>query len=95
MIATARNVLWFPPSNEESSNFTHFLQAAWLWGSTDEKWLMRVAFCALSPFCAAIWYILLSRPLLGRRPRTSVAFLAIVLGYAGIIFLLKFRMVGF
>jgi hypothetical protein len=72
-----------------------FCVAAWGWGSPDEQWLMKVAFCVLGPFCAAIWYILLSRPLLGRRPRTSVALLAIVLGYAGIIFLLKFRMAGF
>jgi len=69
--------------------------AAWGWGSPDEKWLMRVAFCALSPFCAAIWYILLSRPVFGRKPGYAMPFLIIVLGYAGIIFLLKFRMVGF
>jgi hypothetical protein len=72
-----------------------FCFAAWRWGSSDEQWLMKVASCALGPFCAAIWYILLSRPALGRKPGYAMPFLIIVLGYAGIISLLKFRIVGF
>jgi hypothetical protein len=72
-----------------------FCLAAWLWGSSDERWLMRVAFCALSPFCAAIWYILLSRPVFGRKPGYAMPFLIIVLGYVVVVLMLKLRMLTF
>jgi hypothetical protein len=55
---------------------------------------MRIAFCALGPFCADLWYIILSGAL-GRRPSWLVQFLIFVLGYAGIVLLLKSRMVTF
>lgn len=90
-----RSVLKFLAFNAFVFLLPIFCLAAWAWGSPDEKWLMRIAGLVLSPPCGAMWYCVLSRPLLGLRPRTSVALLAIVFGYAGIIFLLKFRIVGF
>jgi len=72
-----------------------FCLLAWGWGSPDEKWLMRVAFCTLSPFCAAIWYILLSRPVFGRKPGYAMPFLIIVLGYVVVVLMLKLRMLTF
>jgi hypothetical protein len=69
--------------------------AAWGWGSDDEKWLMRTAFCALSPFCACLWYILLSHLVFRRRSSYLVQFLIVVLGYAGVFFLLKSGVVRF
>jgi hypothetical protein len=69
--------------------------AAWSWGSEDEQWLMKVAFCVLSPFCADLWYILLSHLVLRRRSSYLVQFVIFVLGYAVIFLLLKFRTVPF
>jgi hypothetical protein len=68
--------------------------AAWGWGSKDEQWLMKVAFCVLSPFCGDLWYIILSGAF-GRKPSWLVQLLIFVLGYAGIVLLLKSRMVTF
>jgi hypothetical protein len=50
-----------------------FSVAAWLWGSEDEKWLMKVLFCVLSPFCASLWAILFAYRT-GRRPHQYLAF---------------------
>jgi hypothetical protein len=51
-----------------------FCAAAWLWGSADERWLMKVAFCILSPFCAVLWYIIASHLLLRRRSSYVIQF---------------------
>jgi hypothetical protein len=72
-----------------------FCAAAWGWGSEDEKWLMKVVFCVLSPFCADLWYIVLSHIVLRRRSSYLMQFVIFVLGYAGIFLLLKFRTVAF
>jgi hypothetical protein len=58
--------------------------AAWGWGSADEKWLMKVAFCVLGLFCADLWYILLSHLVFRRRSSYLAQFLIFVLGYAGV-----------
>ncbi|MGO9516004.1 MAG: hypothetical protein ACLPND_03075 [Candidatus Korobacteraceae bacterium] len=63
---------------------------AWGWGSSDEKFLMKAVFCALGPFCMAMWVIILRG-----KPGFFVPFLVIVMGYVGIFFLLKFRLVTF
>jgi hypothetical protein len=68
---------------------------AWGWGSADERWLMKVCFCVLSPFCLDFWYLILSNLLLRRRASYLVQFLIFVLGYAGVFLLLKSRMVAF
>lgn len=68
---------------------------AWGWGSSDEKFLMKVGFCLLAPLCACLWYALIS-PLVFRRPASYLTlFLLIVFGYGGIVLLLKSRMVTF
>ena len=46
---------------------------AWLWGSKDEQWLMKVLFCVLSPFCVCLWAILFAY-WTGRRSHQYVAF---------------------
>ncbi len=69
--------------------------AAWRWGSPDEQWLMKVAFCALSPFCAVLWYILLCHLVLRRSSSYFVQFVILVAGYAGIFLLLRSRMIAF
>lgn len=69
--------------------------AAWGWGSSDEKWLMKVALCALGPFCADLWYLILSHLVFGRKSSYFVQFLIFVLGYAGVFFLLKSGTVRF
>jgi len=63
---------------------------AWFAGSSDEKFLMKAATCALGPFCIAMWVIILRG-----KPGFIVPFLVIVMGYVGIFFLLKFRLVTF
>jgi hypothetical protein len=68
--------------------------AAWGWGSPDEKWLMKVVFCALAPFCADLWYIILSG-VFGRKPSWFAQFLIFVLGYGLIVLMLKSGMVRF
>lgn len=80
-LATAAFVLLLP----------FFCFAAWRWGSPDEQWLMKAAFCALSPLCVAMWYGLIS----GRRFSYAVQVLLILLGYAGIVWLLKERVIVF
>ena len=69
--------------------------AAWRWGSPDEQWLMKVAFCVLSPFCAVLWYILLSHLVFRRRSSYLVQFVILVAGYAGIFLLLRSRVIAF
>jgi len=61
-----------------------FCAAAWLWGSEDEKWLMKVLFCVLSPFCMDLWYLILWHLVLRRKSNYFVQFLIFVLGYAEI-----------
>jgi hypothetical protein len=72
-----------------------FCLGAWLWGSADERWMMKVAFCVLSPFCAVMWYILLSHLVLRRRSSYLVQFLIFVLGYAGVFLLLRSGVIAF
>jgi membrane protein YdbS with pleckstrin-like domain len=52
-----------------------FCAAAWLWGSADERWLMKVALCVLSPFTAVFYYIIASHLLLRRRSSFFIQFL--------------------
>jgi ABC-type branched-subunit amino acid transport system permease subunit len=68
---------------------------AWLWGSPDERILMKICFCVLAPFCAVLWYILLSHLVLRRKSSYLAQFAIFVLGYAGIFFLLKERIISF
>jgi len=68
-----------------------FCFAAWQWGSEDERWLMKVCFCLLSPLCMALWYAVLSR----RRFSYLVQLLIIVGGYAGVVWLVKERIISF
>ena len=72
-----------------------FCIAAWGWGSKDEQWLMKILFCVLGPFCADLWYILLSHLVFKRRSSYLMQFVIFVLGYAGIFLLLRSRMVTF
>ncbi len=69
--------------------------AAWGWGSSDEKFLMKAAFCVLSPFCADLWYILLSHLVFRRRSSYLMQALIIIGGYAVIALLLKEGMIAF
>jgi hypothetical protein len=80
-LATAAFVLLLP----------FFCFAAWRWGSPDEQWLMKAAFCVLSPLCVAMWYGLIS----GRRFSYLVQILLIVLGYVGVYWRIKVRTVTF
>lgn len=61
---------------------------AWFAGSSDEKFLMKAATCALGPFCAGIWLIIL------RKGKWS-SLLVIPLGYGLIIPLLRMRVIVF
>lgn len=72
-----------------------FCVAAWQWGSEDERLLMKIAFCVLAPFCAVLWYIILSHLVFHRRSSYLVQFMILVLGYAGIVLLIKSGMVAF
>lgn len=72
-----------------------FCGAAWLWGSTDERLLMKIAFCILAPFCADLWCLILSHLVFGRRSSYLVQFFIFVLGYAGIVLLIKSGAVRF
>jgi hypothetical protein len=69
--------------------------AAWGWGSADEKWLIKVAFCALGPFCLDFWYLIGTHLVLRRQSSYLMQFLIFVIGYAGIFFVLKSGMVAF
>ena len=68
---------------------------AWGWGSADERWLMKVCFCVLGPFCLDFWYITLSNLVLRRRASYLVQFMIFALGYAGIFLMLKSGVVRF
>jgi len=61
-----------------------FCFAAWRWGSPDEVWLMKVAGCVLSPFCAVMWYIVPSRLLLRRRSSYFIQLLVFCLTACGV-----------
>lgn len=63
---------------------------AWFAGSSDEKFLMKAATCALGPFCMAMWVIILRR-----KPGFLVPFLVIVMGYGLIVLLLRIRVIVF
>ncbi len=68
---------------------------AWGWGSNDEKFLLKVGFCLLSPLCACLWYVLIFS-LVFRRPASYLTlFLILVFGYAGIVLMLKSRVIAF
>jgi hypothetical protein len=69
--------------------------AAWGWGSPDEKWLMKVAFCALSPFCIDFWYLIVTHLVLRRQSSYLMQALIIIGGYAGIVLLIKSGIVSF
>lgn len=58
--------------------------AAWLWGSADERWFMKVAFCVLSPFTAVFYYIVASHLLLRRRSSYVVQFVVFCLTACGV-----------
>jgi hypothetical protein len=60
-----------------------FCAAAWLWGSPDERWLMKVLGCVLSPFCAVMWYIIASHLLLRRRSSYFLQFVVFCLTACG------------
>jgi hypothetical protein len=72
-----------------------FCAAAWFWGSADERWLMKVCFCVLSPFCLDFWYLILSNLVLRRRASYVLQFMIFVFGYTRVFFLLKSGMVRF
>ena len=61
-----------------------FCTAAWLWGSLDERWLMRVLGCVLSPFCAVLWYIIVSHLLLRRRSSYVIQFMVFCMTAYGV-----------
>ena len=61
-----------------------FCAAAFLWGSPDEQWLMKVFGCALSPFCAVLWYIIASHLLLRRRSSYFIQFMVFCLTAYGV-----------
>jgi hypothetical protein len=68
---------------------------AWGWGSSDERLLMKIAFCALSPLWACVWYVLISRLVFYRPASYLVQFLIVIFGYCMIVVLIKSRMVTF
>ena len=70
-----------------------FCAAAWVCGSADEKWLMKVALCALGPFCLNFWYLIFRHIVLRKDSSYVTQFLIFVLGYAAVFFLLKSGMV--
>jgi hypothetical protein len=61
-----------------------FCAAAWLCGSPDERWLMKVLGCVLSPFCAVLWYIIASHLLLRRRSSYFLQFVVFCLTACGV-----------
>jgi hypothetical protein len=70
-----------------------FCAAAWVGGSSDEKWLMKVAFCALGPFCLDFWYLIFRHIVLRKDLSYLVQLMIFVLGYSGVFFLVKSGMV--
>jgi hypothetical protein len=61
--------------------------AASLWGSADERWLMKVAFTFLGPFSTTLWYIAFSNLVLRRRAGFFMQFV-IFFGTTTVIYLL-------
>jgi len=61
--------------------------AAFLWGSADERWLMKVAFTFLGPFSAVLWFIAFSHLVRQRRAGYFMQ-LVIFVGAAAVIYLL-------
>jgi hypothetical protein len=68
---------------------------AWGWGSSDEKFLMKATFCALGPFCADLWYLIVTHLFLRRQSSYLMQALIIFGGYAGIALLLRERVIVF
>ena len=56
---------------------------------------MKVAFCALRPFCLEFWYLISRHIVLRKDSSYLVQFLIFVIGYAGVFFLLKSGIVRF
>jgi hypothetical protein len=69
--------------------------AAWGWGSSEERWLMKGAFCVLGPFCLDFWYLIVRHIVLRKDSSYLLQFMIFVLGYAGIFVMLKSGMVRF
>ena len=68
-----------------------FYIAALASGSPDERWMGKVAFFVFSPLSLAMWYALISR----RRFSYFVQIILIIGGYAGVVGLLKWRVIVF
>jgi hypothetical protein len=64
-----------------------FCAAARLWGSADERWLMKAAFTFLGPFSAVLWFITISNLVFHRRAGYLMQFV-IFLGTATVIYML-------
>jgi hypothetical protein len=61
--------------------------AARLWGSADERWLMKAAFTFLGPFSAVLWFIAVTNLVFRRRAGYFMQLLIFV-GAAAVIYLL-------
>jgi hypothetical protein len=72
-----------------------FCLLAWGWGSEDERFLMKAALCTLGPFCAVMWYILMSHLVFRRKSSYLVQFVILVAGYGGIFLLLRSGVIAF
>jgi hypothetical protein len=72
-----------------------FCAAAWLWGNEDERILMKIAGCVLSPFTAVLWYILLSHLIFHRRSSYLVQFLVFLCSATGIVILIRSGVITF
>ena len=72
-----------------------FCAAAWLWGNADERILMKIAGCVLSPFTAVLWYVLLSHLILHRRSSYLVQFLVFLCSATGIVILIRSGVITF
>jgi hypothetical protein len=64
-----------------------FWAAARLWGSADERWLMKMALTFLAPFSAVLWFIAFRHLVLGRRAGYLMQ-LVVFIGTAAVIYLL-------
>ncbi len=72
-----------------------FRAAAWLWGNADERILMKIAGCVLSPFTAVLWYVLLSHLILHRRSSYLVQFFVFLCSATGIVMLIRSGVITF
>jgi hypothetical protein len=73
-----------------------FCAAAWWWGNADERILMTIAGCVLSPFTAVLWYVLLSHLiLLHRRSSYLVQFFVFLCSATGIVMLIRSGVITF